>query len=103
MNRRTMPFILMLVAGAFACVMTYINDYSIIDKLLVLSIVLFVFYFLGVLMQKVLDYFDKQNEEKRKAEEEKRKAEEEAWERELKELEELQRQEELGEGEKEVR
>ena len=95
MNRRTMPFILMLVAGAFACVMTYINEYSIIDKLLVLSIVMFVFYLLGALMKKVLDYFDKQNEEKRKAEEE-------AREKELKEQEELQKQQESGEGEKEV-
>ena len=95
MNRRTMPFILMLVAGAFACVMTYINEYSIIDKLLVLSIVMFVFYLLGVLMKRVLDYFDKQNEEKRKAEEE-------AREKELKEQEELQMQQESGEGEREV-
>lgn len=95
MNRRTMPFILMLVAGAFACVMTYINEYSIIDKLLVLSIVMFVFYLLGALMKRILDYFDKQNEEKRKAEEE-------AREKELKEQEELQMQQESGEGEKEV-
>ncbi|MBQ7919963.1 MAG: hypothetical protein IJ324_08510 [Lachnospiraceae bacterium] len=95
MNRRTMPFILMLVAGAFACVMTYIKECSIIDKLLVLSIVMFVFYLLGVLMKRVLDYFDKQNEEKRKAEEE-------AREKELKEQEELQMQQESGEGEREV-
>ena len=96
MNRRTMPFILMLVAGAFSCVMTFINEYSIIDKLLVLSIVMFVFYVLGVILQKVLDSFDKQNEEKRRAEEE-------AREKELRELEELDKQQESGEGEKEVR
>ena len=96
MNRRTMPFILMLVAGAFACVMTYIKEYSIIDKLLVLSIVMFVFYLFGVLMKKILDYFDKQNEEARKAEEE-------AREKEQQEQEELLKQQESGEGEKEVR
>lgn len=98
MNRKTMPFILMLVAGAFTCVMTYINDYSIIDKLLTLSVVLLVFYLLGVLMQKLLDRFDKQNEEKAKAEEE-------AREKELKEQEEKEKEEqqETGEGEKEVR
>ena len=96
MNRRTMPFILMLVAGAFTCIMTFINEYSIIDKLLILSIVMFVFYILGVILQKVLDHFDKQNEEKRRAEEE-------AREKELMEQEELQKQQESGEGEKEVR
>ena len=85
MNRKTMPFILMLVAGAFTCVMTYINDYSIIDKLLTLSVVLLVFYLLGVLMQKLLDRFDKQNEEKAKAEEE-------AREKELKEQEEKEKE-----------
>ena len=95
MNRRTMPFILMLVAGIFTCVMTFINDYSIIDKLLILSIVLLLFYFLGVLMQKVLDYFDKQNAEIAKAEEE-------AREKELQEQEELEKQQETGEGEKKV-
>ena len=96
MNRRTMPFILMLVAGAFTCIMTFINEYSIIDKLLILSIVMFVFYILGVILQKVLDHFDRQNEEKRRAEEE-------AREKELMEQEELQKQQESGEGEKEVR
>ncbi len=96
MNRRTMPFILMCVAGIFTCIMTFINEYSIVDKLLILSIVMFVFYILGRVMQKVLDYFDKQNEEKRRAEEE-------AREKELMEQEELQKQQESGEGEKEVR
>ncbi|MBQ8822631.1 MAG: hypothetical protein IJZ82_08320 [Lachnospiraceae bacterium] len=98
MNRRTMPFILMLVAGVFTCVMTLINEYSIVDKLLILSIVMLVFYMLGRLMQKVLDSFDKQNEEKAKAEEE-------AREKALKEQEEqeaLQKQQETGEGEKKV-
>ncbi len=98
MNRRTMPYILMLVAGIFTCIMTFINDYSIIDKLLILSIVLFIFYFLGVLMQKTLDYFDKQNEEIAKAEEE---AREQAL-KEQEEQEELQKQQENGEGEKKV-
>ena len=96
MNRRTMPFILMLVAGMFICIMTYIKEYSIIDKILSLSIVMFVFYILGVVLQKVLDYFDAQNEAKRRAEEE-------AKEKERLEQEELQKQQESGEGEKEVR
>lgn len=94
MNRRTMPFILMFVAGIFVCIMTFINEYSIVDKLLILSIVMFVFYVLGRVLQKALDYFDKQNEEKRIAEEE-------AREKERLEQEALQEQQESGEGEKE--
>lgn len=98
MNRRTMPFILMLVAGVFTCIMTFINEYSIVDKLLILSIVMLIFYLLGRCMQKALDYFDKQNEEKARAEEE-------AREKALKEQEEaeaLQKQKETDEGEKKV-
>ncbi len=95
MNRRTMPFILMLVAGFITCIVTFINEYSIVDKLLSLSIVMLVFYMLGRLMQKALDYFDKQNKEKAKAEEE-------AKEKALKEQEALQKEQETGEGEKKV-
>lgn len=98
MNRRTMPFIWMLVAGVFTCIMTFINEYSIVDKLLILSIVMLIFYMLGTAMRKALDSFDRQNEEKARAEEE---AREKAL-REQEEKEALQKQQETGEGEKKV-
>lgn len=69
MNRKTMPLVLMLVAGAIVSIITFIKGYSIVNKLLALLIVLVLFYFLGSVLRWTLDYFDRQNEEKRKAEE----------------------------------
>lgn len=63
MNRKTMPLVLMLIAGAVTSIMTFIMDYSIVNKLLALLISLLVFYFLGSILKWVLDYFEKQNEE----------------------------------------
>lgn len=68
MNRKNMPLLLMLTAGAATCVITYIRNDSVIVKLVSLFVVLLVFYILGSAMKWTLDYFDRQNEEKRKAE-----------------------------------
>lgn len=76
MNRRTLPIVLMLVAAAITSVLTYINEYSIINKLMALSITLLVFYFLGVIIRNILDYFDAQNEAARREAEEKKAQEE---------------------------
>lgn len=64
MNRKTMPLILMLVAGAVTCVITYVKQYSVLNKLLALLAVLLIFYFLGTVLRWALDSFDKQNEQK---------------------------------------
>ena len=76
MNRRYMPLILMLSAGAVTCIITFVQNYSILDKLIALLVVLVLFYFLGNILKSTLDYFDKQN--KAKEEEEKKAAEEAA-------------------------
>lgn len=68
MNRKMLPLFLMLIAGAFTAIMTFVLQYPLKRKLLLLLIVLSVFYFLGSLMKWLLDYFDKQND--LKAEEE---------------------------------
>lgn len=68
MNRKSMPLILMLVAGAITCVITFIKEYSILEKLFSLLIVLIIFYLLGSILKLTLDYFDKENEKKRKSE-----------------------------------
>ena len=65
MNRKTMPLILMLIAGAITSIITFIKKYTIFDKLIALLIVLLVFYFLGSVLKWMLDYFDAQNEKKR--------------------------------------
>lgn len=61
MNRKYMPIILMLLAGAVTCLITFIKDYSLSAKLLSLIIVLVLFYTLGSILKGILDYFDKQN------------------------------------------
>lgn len=63
-----LPLVLMLTAGAFTAIMTFVFQYPMKKKLFLLLIVLFVFYFLGSLMKWLLDYFEKQNESKAKEE-----------------------------------
>ncbi len=70
MNRKNMPLILMLVAGAVTCIITFIRDFPLFDRMLAMFIVLLVFYFLGSVLKWTLDYFDKQNEPPEEEEEE---------------------------------
>lgn len=69
MNRKNLPLLLMLTAGAVTCIITYIMDYSMVAKLASLFLVLILFYALGSILKWTLDSFEKQNEEKRKKEE----------------------------------
>lgn len=62
MNRKKMPLVLMLTAGAVTCIITFIMHYPIIWKLLTLLLVLIIFYVLGTVLKWVLDAFEKQNE-----------------------------------------
>lgn len=71
MDRKYMPLILMLAAGAVTCIITFVQNFSALDKLIALFIVLIIFYFLGSVLKATLDYFDKQNKEKEEAEKEK--------------------------------
>lgn len=66
---KNIPFILMLSAGSITSIMTYIFQYEIKTALLVLLSVLLVFYLLGLLLVNVIVSFDKKNEEERKAKE----------------------------------
>lgn len=68
MNRKNMPLILMLTAGAVTCIITFIQKYSVLGKLTALLVVLVIFYLLGSILRWTLDYFDKQNEEKSREE-----------------------------------
>ena len=66
---KNIPFILMLAAGSITSIMTYIFQYEIKTALLVLLSVLLVFYLLGLLLVNVIVSFDQKNEEERKAKE----------------------------------
>lgn len=62
MKRKNLPLIMMLVAGAFTSIITFILKFSIVNKLTSLLIVLLIFYILGNVLKYALDTFDKQNE-----------------------------------------
>ena len=61
MNRKYMPLILMLVAGAVTSIITFVKNYSTVHKLLALLVVLIIFYGLGSAIKYALDTFDAQN------------------------------------------
>lgn len=61
MERKNIPIILMLVAGAITCVFTFIQGYSILKKLVSLFVVLLIFYFIGTLIKWAFDTFENQN------------------------------------------
>lgn len=68
MNRKNIPLLLMLPAGAVTFIITFIQKYDMVEKLAILLAVLVLFYLLGSILVWTLDYFDRQNEEKRKEE-----------------------------------
>lgn len=72
MNRKLIPIILMLTAGAVASIVTYVRNFELIEMLWILLGVLILFYLFGMGIKKVLDIFDeqiKEAEEKEKQEE----------------------------------
>ena len=74
MNRKNMPLLLMLIAGACTWIVTLVRSYSLLASLVALFTVMLLFYCLGSVI-RLLDRFDRQNEEKAKQEqEEKEKA-----------------------------
>lgn len=68
MDRKNLPLLLMLVTGIVTCVITFIEKYTMIAKLVSLFVVLLLFYVLGSVLKWTLDFFDRQNEEKLKEE-----------------------------------
>ena len=69
MNRKNMPLLLMLIAGACTCIITLVRSYSVLASLVALFAVMLLFYCLGSAIRLLLDRFDRQNEEKAKQEE----------------------------------
>ncbi len=64
MDRKNLPLVLMLVSGAITCVINLIRNYSMLNQLIVLLVVLVLFYTLGCILRWTLDFFDRQNEQK---------------------------------------
>ena len=59
MNRKNLPLLLMLTAGAVTCIITYVMDYSMVIRLV---------YLFGNILKWTLDFFEKQNQEKEERE-----------------------------------
>ncbi len=66
---------MMLLGGLITVVITFLQSFSILQKLLSLVIVMAVLYFTGTVIINIIGYFEKKNREKEEAE---RKAQEEA-------------------------
>ncbi len=62
MNRKNLPLLLMLIAGAVTCIITYIEKYTMAEKLVALFVVFLIFYVLGSVLKWTLDFFEQQNE-----------------------------------------
>ncbi len=58
MNTKKVPLFIMLLAGAVACIVTYLDHYSLHDMLVVLLAVLILFLIIGLIVKKILDKFD---------------------------------------------
>lgn len=57
---RLLPAFVTLLAGAITSISLYVTNQDLVTTLLVLFIVLFVFYFVGVLAMKIImDYMNK--------------------------------------------
>lgn len=67
---KLLPAFITLLAGAITSITLYVTNQDLITTLLVLFIVLFVFYFIGVLAMKIIvDYMNKKAPEEPVSEE----------------------------------
>ena len=57
MKTKRIPALTMLLAGAVAAVVTYINNYSLEDMLVVLILTLIVFLIIGVVIMMIFESF----------------------------------------------
>ena len=76
MNKKNIPLIIMLIAGAVAVIRTYFLHYTIEQKLISVFLTLLIFYALGCIFIYIVGRFERQNEERLQKEEEERLAEE---------------------------
>ena len=64
MDRKNLPLLMMLTAGAVMCIISYVQRFTILAKLVSLFVVLLVFYLLGSVLVWILNRFEQQNEER---------------------------------------
>jgi len=64
MDRRKLPLLLMLLAGAMTALIVYFKGMGLLDMLIALLAVMIIFNFIGTVIKNILDSFDKANEKK---------------------------------------
>lgn len=64
MNTKRIPAIVMLLGGAVACIVTFLNHYSLKDMLVVVTFTLVLFLCLGVIIRLIFDGFEMPDESK---------------------------------------
>lgn len=64
MKTKQIPAIVMLLGGAVACIVSYMNNYTLREMLIVLTVSLVVFLCLGVVIRLVLDSFEMPDDSK---------------------------------------
>jgi flagellar biosynthesis/type III secretory pathway M-ring protein FliF/YscJ len=69
MNKKYIPVILMLIGGLVTVVITFVNHYSILAKLMWLLAVMAVLYFVGTIVINVIERFEAANQKKLEEEE----------------------------------
>lgn len=57
MNTKKIPALIMLLAGSVACIVTFLNHYSLIDMLVTLLWVMLIFLVIGLIIKMILDSF----------------------------------------------
>jgi len=58
MKTKFIPAVVMLLGGAVACIVTFLNNYSLDEMLSVLIISLIIFLILGVVIRLIIDSFE---------------------------------------------
>ncbi len=58
MKTKKVPLIVMLLAGAVACIVTWLEHYSLNEMLVVLLVVLILFLIIGLIIKVIFDKFD---------------------------------------------
>lgn len=57
MRTKFIPLIIMLVASLAACIVTFINRYTVLDSLIIILVVLILFYIIGYIISKIAEKF----------------------------------------------
>ena len=63
MDRKNLPLVLMLVAGAITWIITYFNHYKPLQAYLILFVVMLFFYIVGTMIKWMFISFEKKNAE----------------------------------------